>query len=353
MLINLLIPPHRTLTDTPDARFYATPGGGSMKLLAEVDEKRLHDWQFDAELEVWASKRAAPRMQAHIYHCAEFDAFKEICTSLALEQIGIIDLAMDGDRTVLTLNGDMPAGRLTRRMRPLAERLGVDIAITGMPPSPSLDAPGMLFMDMDSTLIQCECIDEIADFLGIKAQIAAITQRAMEGELDFTASLVERVKLLAGLEASVLQRVYDERIRLMNGAEQLVHTLHEHNWKVGLVSGGFRYFTDRLRDRLDLDFTLSNKLELAEGRLTGRVVGNVVDAEAKRRALVEQAETWNIPMSQTVAIGDGANDLPMLEAVGLGIAFHAKPKVRELAPYALSYGGLDRALDLLESPSVH
>ncbi|MDX8411938.1 MAG: phosphoserine phosphatase SerB [Mariprofundaceae bacterium] len=318
-----------------------------MQLFAEVAARQLHDWQFDAELEVWASKQAAPRMRAHIYHCADFEAFKEICASLALEQIGIVELKAGGEHTTLTLSGDMPATRLTRRLRPLAERLDVDIAVTGLPPTPSLAAPGILFMDMDSTLIQCECIDEIADFLGIKEKISSITQRAMEGDLDFTASLVERVKLLAGLDADTLQRVYDERIRLMDGAETLVETLHAHGWKVGLVSGGFRFFTDRLRDRLNLDFTLSNTLERIGGKLTGHVIGNIVDAEAKRQALIKQAVAWNIPMTKTVAIGDGANDLPMLETASLGIAFHAKPKVRELAPYALSHGGLDRALDLL------
>ncbi|HKI62972.1 MAG TPA: phosphoserine phosphatase SerB [Mariprofundaceae bacterium] len=214
-------------------------------------------------------------------------------------------------------------------------------------PKPSLAEPGLLFMDMDSTLIQCECIDEIGDFLGIKAQVAEITERAMRGELEFAASLTERVQLLAGLDASVLEKVYEERIRLTQGAETLIAELKEHGWKVGLVSGGFTYFTDKFKVRLALDYTLSNVLEIHDGKLTGSVLGNIVDAEAKRLALIEQAEIFNIPMSQTIAIGDGANDLPMIRAAGMGIAFHAKPKVQAEAPYAINEGGLDRVLDLL------
>jgi phosphoserine phosphatase len=202
-------------------------------------------------------------------------------------------------------------------------------------------------MDMDSTLIQCECIDEIAAFLGIKAQISEITERAMRGELDFAASLTERVQLLAGLDATVLDRVYDECIELTNGAETLIATLKQHGWKIGLVSGGFTWFTEKLEQRLGLDFTRANVLEIHRGKLTGGIIGNIVDAETKRRCLLEQADIHSIPMSQTVAIGDGANDLPMIRAAGLGIAFHAKPTVIEQAPCAINEGGLDQVLKLL------
>jgi len=213
---------------------------------------------------------------------------------------------------------------------------------------PSLVQPGLLFMDMDSTLIQCECIDEIADFLGIKQQISEITARAMRGELDFSASLTERVQLLAGLDASVLEQVYIERIQLTEGAETLIQTVQQHGWKVGLVSGGFTYFTDKLESRLKLDFTRSNTLEIHRGKLTGSIVGDIVDAETKRRCLLEQADIYSIPMSQTVAIGDGANDLPMIQAAGMGIAFHAKPTVVEQSPFAFNEGGLDQALTLFD-----
>lgn len=214
---------------------------------------------------------------------------------------------------------------------------------------PSLHQPGILFMDMDSTLIQCECIDEIADMLGIKPQIAAITQRAMEGELDFAASLTERVALLQGLDASLLEQVYQERIRLTDGAENLIQTVKQHGWKVGLVSGGFTYFTDRINTRLQLDYVQANVLDIQDGKLTGKVLGTIVDAMSKKQALITQSRVWNIPMSQTVALGDGANDLPMLRAAAMGIAFHAKPKVQAQAAYVINEGPLDQTLDLLDS----
>jgi len=212
---------------------------------------------------------------------------------------------------------------------------------------PTLTEPGLLFMDMDSTLIQCECIDEIAAFLGIKPQVAAITERAMRGELDFAASLTERVQLLAGLDATVLDQVYNECIELTDGAEHLIATLKQHDWKVGLVSGGFTHFTDKLKIRLNLDFTLSNILDIRDGKLTGGIVGNIVDAQGKKNALLSQAAAWSIPIRQTVALGDGANDLPMIHAAGLGIAFHAKSKVAAEAPYVIQEGNMDQVLKFL------
>jgi len=221
--------------------------------------------------------------------------------------------------------------------------------MTSMLPAhaPTLAKPGLLFMDMDSTLIQCECIDEIGAFLGIKLQISAITERAMRGELDFAASLTERVQLLAGLDAEVLDRVYDDCIELTDGAEHLIATLKQHGWKVGLVSGGFTWFTDKLKTRLNLDFTLSNVLDIRDGKLTGSIIGDIVDAQAKKNALLSQAAAWSIPVSQTVAVGDGANDLPMIHAAGLGIAFHAKPVVAAEAACAIHEGCLDQVLECL------
>ncbi len=212
---------------------------------------------------------------------------------------------------------------------------------------PTITRPGLLFMDMDSTLIQCECIDEIADFMNLKEAISAITEQAMRGELDFATSLRQRVGLLKGLSARVLETVYDERIRLTEGAETLIHTLHHAGWKVGLVSGGFDFFTSRLQQRLQLDFVRANRLEIIDGVLTGNIDGDIVDAACKRDCLLAQAKRWGIPMAQTVAVGDGANDLPMLQAAGLGVAFHAKPAVRAQADYAINEGGLDQLLPLL------
>jgi len=212
---------------------------------------------------------------------------------------------------------------------------------------PALTEPGLLFMDMDSTLIQCECIDEIAGFLGIKQQVSEITERAMRGELDFAASLTERVQLLSGLDAGVLDQVYEQCIELTDGAESLIATLKQHHWRTGLVSGGFTWFTDKLEKRLGLDFTRSNILEIQHGKLTGGIVGDIVDAQTKRHCLLEQAEIHSIPISQTVAIGDGANDLPMIQAAGLGIAFHAKPAVQAAAPVSINTGSLDQVLSFL------
>ncbi|MBF0281470.1 MAG: phosphoserine phosphatase SerB [Zetaproteobacteria bacterium] len=212
---------------------------------------------------------------------------------------------------------------------------------------PTLAEPGILFMDMDSTLIQCECIDEIADLLGIKSKIAAITQRAMEGKLDFSASLIERVALLKGLDAALLEQVYVERIQLTDGAENLINTVKKHGWKVGLVSGGFTYFTDKLQTRLGLDFVQANVLGIENNQLTGKVIGSIVDAQSKKEALIAQAARWHIPMSQTVALGDGANDLPMLTIANMGIAFHAKPAVQAEAKYVINSGPLDQTLALL------
>jgi len=359
MLSNILLPPGLELPLA--APFLTTPGNGRLYLPA-FDETAELLRQFgcahlsDLELKlggdaqrphIWQLLPGAHELTAHIYGCVDFAPFYELCDALKLERVAIRDLACSGDHCRMLLSAHTPARQLTRQLRPLAERLGIDIACIATPPSPTLAAPGMLFMDMDSTLIQCECIDEIADFLGIKAQIAAITQQSMEGKLDFAASFTERVRLLAGLDASVLQQVLTERVQLMPGAGQLIRALHANGWKVGLVSGGFTFFTDHFRQTLKLDFALGNELEIENGKLTGRYIGAVVDGAAKLSALRRMAGEWAIPMSQTVAIGDGANDLPMIEAAGMGIAFHAKPKVRELAPYAVSHGGLERALDLL------
>ncbi|HKJ82982.1 MAG TPA: phosphoserine phosphatase SerB [Mariprofundaceae bacterium] len=345
--IHLLAPPRRRLPEVEADHSWLTPGGGCLYTGIRCDHPSLQEWTEDASLEVWEVTAPEPGLRAHIHHCKEHDSFREICTELALTGMHILQVETRNGDAILKLSDGAEAKAATMHMRPLSERLDTDISIVGAAPSPSLTEPGCLLMDMDSTLIRCECIDEIGDFLGIKEKIAAITRRAMEGELDFAASLTQRVALLAGLEATVLDEVYEQRIRLTDGAERLIATLHEHGWKVGVVSGGFTYFTDKLQAHLQLDFALSNRLEIVDSRLTGRVLGEIVDAEAKRIALTRQAEAWSIPMRQTVAIGDGANDLPMIEAAGLGIAFHAKPKVRELAPYAISHGGLDRALDLL------
>jgi phosphoserine phosphatase len=208
----------------------------------------------------------------------------------------------------------------------------------------------LLAMDMDSTLISIECIDEIADFAGRKAEVAAVTAAAMRGEIDWPESLRRRVAALAGLEESVLQRVYAERLRFNPGAERLIAAARRAGLATLLVSGGFTYFTDRVRDRLGLDHAYSNVLVVRSGKLTGEVSGPLVDAAAKAAHVARLKEELRITSRQVLAIGDGANDLPMLAEAGTSIAYHAKPVVKAATTFALEHSGLDGVLSLFPGP---
>ncbi|VFR19013.1 Phosphoserine phosphatase [plant metagenome] len=208
----------------------------------------------------------------------------------------------------------------------------------------------VLAMDMDSTLINIECIDEIADIVGRKPEVSAITEAAMRGEIkDFSESLRRRVALLEGVPAEALERVYTERLRLNPGAEKLVSTAQAAGIKVLLVSGGFTFFTDRLRERLSLDAAHANVLEIDRGVLTGKVTGDIVDAYGKAVHLREFARQHGAAQEEIIAIGDGANDLQMLGLAGYSVAYRAKPVVRQQARYALSHSGLDGVLNWFES----
>ncbi|MGF6609804.1 phosphoserine phosphatase [Paraburkholderia sp. WSM4175] len=207
---------------------------------------------------------------------------------------------------------------------------------------------GLVAMDMDSTLITIECVDEIADFCGLKAEVAAITEAAMRGEIkDFNESLIRRVALLKGLDASALERVYEERLRLSPGAERMLAGAKQAGLKTLLVSGGFTFFTAKLKARLGLDFTRANTLEIIDGKLTGNVMGEIVNADVKARMLRETCATLGIEPSRAIAIGDGSNDLKMMAEAGLSVAFRAKPVVREAASVSFNFVGLDGLLRLV------
>ncbi|MDF0607168.1 phosphoserine phosphatase SerB [Neisseriaceae bacterium TC5R-5] len=203
----------------------------------------------------------------------------------------------------------------------------------------------LLVSDMDSTLITIECIDEIADLHGLKPQVAAITERSMRGELDFTASLQQRIALLQGLPESALEQVYRERVRLSPGAESLLASCKRLGIKFMLVSGGFTFFTERLKADYGLDYAYANQLEIIDGKLSGRLLGDIVDAAAKQKLLIAHREMLRLRPEQVIAMGDGANDLLMLTAAGVGVAYHAKPVVRAQADIAINHGGLDRLLN--------
>lgn len=204
----------------------------------------------------------------------------------------------------------------------------------------------LVAMDMDSTLITIECIDEIADMQGLKPQVAEITEAAMRGEIEFRESLMRRVALLKGLDAGALQRVYDERLRLSPGAENMLRAVQAAGLKTLLVSGGFTFFTDRMKTRLGLDYTHSNLLEIADGRLTGKVIGGIVDADEKKNTVERVCAELDISPAQAIAMGDGANDLKMMGISGMSVAFRAKPVVRAQADVALNFVGLDGILSL-------
>jgi len=230
--------------------------------------------------------------------------------------------------------------------------LAPGLTLRGVTPPLRLSDFKLIAFDMDSTLINIECVDEIADAAGRKAEVAAITEAAMRGEIaDYKESLRRRVALLEGVPVAALESVYAERLQLNPGAAALVQACQRAGLRTLLVSGGFTFFTDRIRDRLHIDFTRSNVLGVADGKLTGRMVaqpwGDICDGAEKRRMLLETCTRIDCMTGDAIAVGDGANDLPMMGEAGLSVAYHAKPKVRQQAMVSIESGGLDRLLEVV------
>ncbi|MDD9157237.1 phosphoserine phosphatase [Aliivibrio sp. S4TY2] len=229
------------------------------------------------------------------------------------------------------------AGEMTPEHKTILDALELDYA--EVKDIPDLSKPGIILFDMDSTAIEIECIDEIAKLAGVGKQVSEVTERAMQGELDFKESLIQRVGTLAGADEAILAKVKSE-LPFMPEVRELVATMHKYGWKPAIASGGFTYFSDYLKDELSLVHAQSNQLEIVDGKLTGKVLGDIVSAETKAEILVELADKYDIEISNTVAVGDGANDLVMMEAAGLGIAYHAKPKVQQKAQTAVRHADL-------------
>lgn len=235
-------------------------------------------------------------------------------------------------------------GRQRREIGAYCQARRIDWALV---PDRKLSDYGLLAMDMDSTLITIECIDEIADYAGLKVEVSAVTEAAMHGEIkDFKDSLKRRVALLKGLDAGALEKVYAERLRLSPGAEAMLEGAHKAGLKTLLVSGGFTFFTDKLQERLGLDFTSANLLDIDGGKLTGKVRGEIINAQQKANAVADICAGLHIPTSDAIVMGDGSNDLKMMSLAGLSIAYRAKPVVREKASLSFDFVGLDGLLNL-------
>lgn len=268
------------------------------------------------------------------------------------------DLTSDAARGLLALTGGTLEARadhiridtVTEPDRPslTAWRARFPFDINLLPVEFDPAAVRLLISDMDSTLIDIECMDEIADYLGIKPQVSEITAAAMRGDIDFETSLRRRVALVRGADTAVLQHVYDQRLHLNPGAETLIAGLRRRGIRIALVSGGFTFFTERLRKRLALDYTLANEFDLDDGRITGHVPGAIVGAQAKSEFLQRLCGELDIDPRQTIAVGDGANDLPMLRRAGLSVAWRAKPAVQAETDVVLNHSGLDAILAFLE-----
>ncbi|PKY12082.1 phosphoserine phosphatase SerB [Acidithiobacillus marinus] len=314
-----------------------------MPFLDELSRQALHQ---DREV-FWSSMPSESHASRLVLRGPlHAEALRRALTTLHLQNCmpGRI-LHAHADSLAIAMHGPQgPVPAFNRALTDALEGIHVDLAIT------PVWEPGhfrLLLTDMDSTLISIECIDELADHLGFKRQVAAITERSMAGELDFQTSLRERVCLLQGTPASTIDAIIRERLQLSPGARELIQTAKAQGLETGVVSGGFTQFTRHLQEMLDLDYAFANTLEIVDGKITGQVLGDIVDADAKADILELLAISAGTDASHCIAIGDGANDLPMLRKAGVGIAYHAKAVVRAQADFQIRYGGLDTAADFL------
>ncbi|MBP0132027.1 MAG: phosphoserine phosphatase SerB [Nitrosospira sp.] len=266
-------------------------------------------------------------------------------------EIGNSDLRelakISGSSQIERINGQAFRLREAARREGVAEyctEVGLDFAFVDQ--DARLTDFGLVAMDMDSTLVSIESIDEIADLKGVKPQVAEITACTMRGEIDFAESLTRRTALLQGLDQSALQQVYDERLKLNPGAERMLQRMKLLGIRTLLISGGFTFFTDRLRERLGIDYSAANTLEIVDGKITGKVLGEIIGAQGKADVLTRVTDELGLKRSQVIAIGDGANDLKMLAGAGISIAYHAKPIVQQEATYSFNHIGLDGVINL-------
>jgi len=254
---------------------------------------------------------------------------------------------ISGSSQIERINGQAFRLREAARREGVSEyctEVGLDFAFVDQ--DASLADFGLVAMDMDSTLVSIESIDEIADLKGVKPQVAEITACTMRGEIDFAESLARRTALLQGLDQSALQQVYDERLKLNPGAERMLQRMKSSGIRTLLISGGFTFFTDRLRERLGIDYSAANTLEIVDGKITGKVLGEIIGAQGKADVLTRVTDELGLKRSQVIAIGDGANDLKMLAGAGISIAYHAKPIVQQEATYSFNHIGLDGVVNL-------
>lgn len=292
------------------------------------------------------TERASLIVMAAQFNTGQLHKLLRLLTGEYIETIGLHAPEQIENVIVMRFALSVKPHGLKVKLDAFAKENKLDFAL--MERFPDWQKPGLVLMDMDSTTIQIECIDEIARLYGVGEEVSAVTALAMQGKLDFNESLRTRVSKLEGAPVAILKEVADA-MPLMPGLVELLKGLKNAGWKVAIASGGFNYFADRLKADLDFDFAIANTLEISEQVLTGKVVGDIVNAAVKASTLSELAARYNIPMSQTVAIGDGANDLLMMGASALGIAIHAKPIVQEQAAVSLNNLDLQGALCILSA----